>query len=209
MVPLIADGIRALLLSSASVPSAACFRTFPGRGRVHRGGSCPCCYLARQTLVCCWNSNRVGSICFSGAWWLGNLAKLRNQLENLSPDVFNSSLFPSLHPKHSCWSPDQPSVTVDTFHQGLDVRRLALRPSWPSGPQGLVGFLISTMGVFLSASCWHHGNNSSHCYSDLLGEGRGREVENVLGARLSHWVSMATCLLGVIVFTLEMGKRLV
>lgn len=35
-----------------------------------------------------------------------------------------------------------------------------------------------------------------------------REVENVPGTRLSHWISMATCLLGVIVFTSEMGNRL-
>lgn len=57
--------------------------------------------------------HRLGSMCFSGAWWLGNEAKLRAVGKNLSPDVFNKPFVSQCIWGSLGWSPELPSVIAD------------------------------------------------------------------------------------------------
>lgn len=66
-----------------------CYGMFQGRGPVSDVEALFChWYLARQTLVCCRNGNRLGSICFSGAWWLGKPGQIEKPVGKPQPRCF-------------------------------------------------------------------------------------------------------------------------
>lgn len=75
-------------------------------------------------------------------------------------------------------------------------------PSDLEEPQIFLGFLIFTMGVFLSAFLLQHGSSRIPFFLTYWEEEGEREGVYILGAFIINWISMATCLL-VSLFSLE------
>lgn len=167
-----------------------------------------CWYLARQTLICCWNSNRLGSRRFSGAWWLGNQAKLRNQLQNLSPDVFNK-LFVPLNALEALWFEPWPA----TRHS----RRISAGPgSQETGPVSSLTLKSLRFFLFFSSLQWECFYLLLPClikttvlivfltYCEKDGE---REVEHVLGTQIISLNIHGNLLVGYHCFHFRNGEQ--